>query len=445
MATFTDHATTAVPSPLSTLPRELLDRILDALWTGTSLRIYDQPHVITISYKAGVTPRAHIPNWLLTSKSFFSAGLAQFRRHAVITCIKPIKRLEKPIYANIGRDKLLLQSAKEIELDVAVRCDSKFVQKDSTFDAFCLLKPRFEYWCILTPSDVLVRKILPGLEILTFLVEVQQLEWVGEPSSIYIVMGEFKTLGARWKNVRIEIARPIIDCDDAQKIHVGSLDALFTRVQRAVAHMGSVVTHLYTSEQQRFEEGAEKALDDLYEGSSRAVGEVSCPLRPSEVKDEKLQELLRMRQESSGTHRRSKDWIDAETGTWSLEISFSDDDDAQRNQPTPQPLNAIGLHSFLAPTIHPTTSFTRDRSPRAGTISYSCVDFPDTIFYTDGDESGIVNADDERCVCHQPAQPTYRIPSSYSGSNTINAPERRKVDHAPDWVRPWGATGYSAY
>lgn len=438
----------ASPCTISRLPRELLDRIFDILWFDTSLLIYASDHVVKVSYETSSNPSSQIPRWLVTSKFFLAAGLAQFQRHGVVTCIRPAAHLPSPVHAHIGRDTLLLHSVSEMRLDVAVRCSEKQVVSNSHCHAWCSLLPREEYWDTLVPlgtTGPLVRSFLPGLEQLTLQIDLQLLEWMGDPKSFSIASKPFRMLGARWRHVTIEVARPDLDCDDTSALHVGSLDALFRRMQIALAELGTLFTHLYTAEHRHFGASIENALDRVYQDSAcwLVYDGVRLPNEPTAM-TERVEEYLHWRKRISKSERMFNDWIDARTGTWHLEITYPKAKSASQRRVAPPSLKYTGLCSLLAPNIHPTAPFFRDDSPRTGVVSYSCVEDPALGFYIDDDESGAINAHNERQVHHRPVEPIYEPAHRYTrNKNFIKAPEREGGDFVPGWERVgWVCSSY---
>lgn len=127
--------------PISKHLRELLDRIFNALWPDTSQLVYVTDHVITISYEASKESSSHLPRWPVTSKLFPATGLAQFHGQAVVTCVRSTLQIPSPAHAHIGHDILLMQTAKGIRPDVAVRCRGKQVSSETSCHAYCELVP----------------------------------------------------------------------------------------------------------------------------------------------------------------------------------------------------------------------------------------------------------------------------------------------------------------
>jgi hypothetical protein len=433
------------PTPFFSLPLELRNHIYASIWSSTLLLIYKSSHVLAISHgPLNTSAHPHLPTWLLTSRAVFTEGLAEFARGAVCTCIKPVARLQRPVHAHVNGDaeNELLRRVREVRLDLAVRCYEKQLRPDSAYFAHFIFTPRDEYWCTLLPLEprtraeprMRLRKFLPSATRLTLQVECQNLEWVVGPHLLRVMWARgMQVLGTRWRSVRLEVAPLVVESevgeDGGMEVPcVAAIRETYGLLIEKLVELAAMFTRTHVANLD--DSDLERVLNNVYV-SPRVWA--TCKHLMShddpEIKNEKLAAAMRTRPQRQQIFRT---WTDSDSGAWTLDIST-----ITNQSPITTPAFQLPslTHFFISLPTNERATFTLDTPPKRGTISYSCPDTNEVLWYErDANATGYMRDNGPEFLQSAPEQPgwrqEYRISTPQAPcAYMINAPERRGGDH----------------
>jgi hypothetical protein len=387
--------------PFFSLARETRDQIYHHLFLSTDYHIVKDAHVVNISYHESTEHHHVFPRWLLLSKATLSEGLAQFAQHAALTSMSELPKdfdFDQPgAEFVVRRDKLLLESVREVSLDLSGSANYHRQSAGGGDESEVVLQPRNNALDRNTqgyrpvenhvPSEIRTREFVPALERVTLRIFVDLRNWNACPTKMKLnALSQLRALGVGYKSVKIEVEPPSIQIiparygDEVPVRPVAVVAAVYPRLQLLVQQIGVLLTRGYAANAYAV---MKKAVDEKHWADELWVLSDDSTVREDEAIAKRFGML-----DMNDRKRTIKEWVNEETGVWHCEIK-----QATKVLDAPYASDARGLVAFTAPKFSIMSNqfdeesleavFKMDKVARYGSASYTCASTGEVFWIED--------------------------------------------------------------